>query len=114
MRFDSAHLLTPRSGWHNYSISSSQPSLCHIVQLDNCSALRGSSLFFLDVDGTHVLLWAIEAVSLVAAVSGVSPTQKEFVSMNEPITTGEPRNPNAGATSWEETRRVLETAELFW
>src|SRR5260221_400107 len=36
--------------------------------------------------------------------------------MNEPITTIDPRysDPNAVATSWEETRRVLETAELFW
>ncbi len=36
--------------------------------------------------------------------------------MNEPITTIDPRysDPRAVATSWEETRRVLETAELFW
>lgn len=36
--------------------------------------------------------------------------------MNEPITTLDIRHgvPPGGATSWEETRRVLETAELFW
>ena len=36
--------------------------------------------------------------------------------MNEPITTIDPRHnpPTAVATPWEETRRVLETAELFW
>ncbi len=36
--------------------------------------------------------------------------------MNEPMTTIDPRfsDPKATATPWEETRRVLETAELFW
>lgn len=36
--------------------------------------------------------------------------------MNEPITTIDQRfsDPNAAATDWDETRRVLETAELFW
>ena len=36
--------------------------------------------------------------------------------MNEPMTTIDPRysDPRAVATSWEETHRVLETAELFW
>jgi general stress protein 26 len=36
--------------------------------------------------------------------------------MNEPITTINPRYnpPNAVATPWEKTRRVLETADLFW
>jgi nitroimidazol reductase NimA-like FMN-containing flavoprotein (pyridoxamine 5'-phosphate oxidase superfamily) len=36
--------------------------------------------------------------------------------MNEPVTTIDPRNsdPDATATPWEETRRALETAELFW
>jgi general stress protein 26 len=36
--------------------------------------------------------------------------------MNEPITTLDPRNSGPGSvvTSWEETRRVLETADLFW
>jgi general stress protein 26 len=36
--------------------------------------------------------------------------------MNEPITKLDPRysDPDAVATQWEETRRVLETAELFW
>ncbi len=32
--------------------------------------------------------------------------------MNEPITTPDPRH--GEVTPWEETRRVLETAELFW
>ena len=36
--------------------------------------------------------------------------------MNEPVTTIDPRysDPNAVAPEWEETLRVLETAELFW
>ena len=36
--------------------------------------------------------------------------------MNEPVTTIDPRysDPNAVATEWKETLRVLETAELFW
>jgi nitroimidazol reductase NimA-like FMN-containing flavoprotein (pyridoxamine 5'-phosphate oxidase superfamily) len=36
--------------------------------------------------------------------------------MNDPVTTIDPRfsDPNAAATPWEETRAVLETAELFW
>lgn len=36
--------------------------------------------------------------------------------MNEPVTAIDPRysDPNAVATKWDETRRVLETAELFW
>jgi general stress protein 26 len=36
--------------------------------------------------------------------------------MNEPVTTIDTRysDPNAVATAWEETLRVLETAELFW
>jgi PPOX class probable F420-dependent enzyme len=36
--------------------------------------------------------------------------------MNEPITTLDLQNspPGAGVTPWEESRRVLETAELFW
>ena len=36
--------------------------------------------------------------------------------MNEPITTLDTRNspPDGVVTSWEETRRVLETADLFW
>ncbi|WP_443092276.1 hypothetical protein [Dictyobacter arantiisoli] len=33
--------------------------------------------------------------------------------MNEPITTRHGR-PDGVVTPWEETRRVLETAELFW
>jgi predicted pyridoxine 5'-phosphate oxidase superfamily flavin-nucleotide-binding protein len=42
--------------------------------------------------------------------------RKEFFLMNEPVTTIEQRysEPNAVATPWEETRRVLEAAELFW
>src|SRR5579862_820016 len=36
--------------------------------------------------------------------------------MNNPTTTFDPRfsEPNATATSWEETLRALEAAELFW
>lgn len=36
--------------------------------------------------------------------------------MSEPVTTIDPRfsDANAAATGWEEARRVLETAELFW
>ena len=36
--------------------------------------------------------------------------------MKEPITTLDPQNsaPNAVATPWEETRRVLESTEMFW
>ena len=36
--------------------------------------------------------------------------------MTDPITTLDPHNSGPGAviTPWEETRRVLETAELFW
>ncbi|HLX59326.1 MAG TPA: pyridoxamine 5'-phosphate oxidase family protein [Ktedonobacteraceae bacterium] len=36
--------------------------------------------------------------------------------MNEPITQLDPRHsgPDGVVTPWEETRRVLETAELFW
>jgi hypothetical protein len=36
--------------------------------------------------------------------------------MNEPVTTVDERfsDPDAVAISWDETRRVLETAELFW
>jgi hypothetical protein len=36
--------------------------------------------------------------------------------MNDPLTTRDPRNspPDGVGTSWEETRRVLETADLFW
>ena len=36
--------------------------------------------------------------------------------MNEPVTNIDPRfsDPGAVATPWDETRRVLETAELFW
>ncbi len=36
--------------------------------------------------------------------------------MNEPVTTIDPEysDPNAVPTAWEETRHLLETAELFW
>ena len=36
--------------------------------------------------------------------------------MNEPVTELDTRfsDPDAVATEWDETRRVLETAELFW
>jgi predicted pyridoxine 5'-phosphate oxidase superfamily flavin-nucleotide-binding protein len=38
------------------------------------------------------------------------------LSMNEPVTTLDTRfsDPAAVATEWDQTRRVLETAELFW
>jgi hypothetical protein len=42
--------------------------------------------------------------------------RKELV-MNEPVTTIDLAHsgaPDAGATPWEETRRVLETAEVYW
>jgi len=41
---------------------------------------------------------------------------KGVLRMNEPITTLDTRHgvPRGGVTPWEETRRVLETAELFW
>jgi nitroimidazol reductase NimA-like FMN-containing flavoprotein (pyridoxamine 5'-phosphate oxidase superfamily) len=37
-------------------------------------------------------------------------------SMNEPVTTIDPRfsDPDAVATTWAQTRRLLETAQLFW
>jgi nitroimidazol reductase NimA-like FMN-containing flavoprotein (pyridoxamine 5'-phosphate oxidase superfamily) len=36
--------------------------------------------------------------------------------MNEPVTTLDQRysDPDAAATGWDETRRILETAQLFW
>jgi hypothetical protein len=36
--------------------------------------------------------------------------------MNEPVTELDPRfsDPDAVPTSWPETRRILESAELFW
>jgi nitroimidazol reductase NimA-like FMN-containing flavoprotein (pyridoxamine 5'-phosphate oxidase superfamily) len=48
--------------------------------------------------------------------STLTEQSKEFFLMNEPVTTIDPRysDPNAVATEWEETLRVLETAELFW
>jgi nitroimidazol reductase NimA-like FMN-containing flavoprotein (pyridoxamine 5'-phosphate oxidase superfamily) len=41
---------------------------------------------------------------------------KGVLRMNEPITKLDTRHgvPRGGVTPWEETRRVLETAELFW
>ena len=41
---------------------------------------------------------------------------KGVLLMNEPVTTIDSRfsDPDAVATKWDETRRVLETAELFW
>jgi len=41
---------------------------------------------------------------------------KGVLLMNEPVTKIDPRfsDPDAVATGWDETRRVLETAELFW
>src|SRR6266567_5881253 len=41
---------------------------------------------------------------------------KGVLRMNEPITTLDTRHsgPRGGVTPWDQTRRVLETAELFW
>src|SRR5260370_39211468 len=41
---------------------------------------------------------------------------KGVVLMNEPVTTMDTRysEPDGVVTQWDETRRVLETAELFW
>src|SRR5215813_7855142 len=48
--------------------------------------------------------------------SGVTPDQKEVFCMNEPIPKLDTQRnvPRGGVTPWEETHRVLETAELFW
>src|SRR5712672_2628984 len=45
-----------------------------------------------------------------------SESNKGVLLMNEPVTKMDPRfsNPDAVATGWDETCRVLETAELFW
>jgi general stress protein 26 len=43
-----------------------------------------------------------------------TPLIKEYGAMNEPITTGDPHNPNAQPIAWEETRQALAAAELFW
>lgn len=42
--------------------------------------------------------------------------RKELFEVNEPVTTMDTRysEPDAVATSWDETRRALETAEVFW
>src|SRR5438270_10866905 len=47
---------------------------------------------------------------------GETERLKGVLLMNEPITTLDTRysEPDGVVTSWEQTRRVLETAELFW
>jgi len=49
-------------------------------------------------------------------LSTIAERSKGVLLMNEPVTTIDPRfsDPDAVATQWEETRRVLEGAELFW
>src|SRR5437868_14756896 len=53
---------------------------------------------------------------LLARLARETERLKGVLRMNEPITTLDTRHgvPRAGVTPWEETRRVLETAELFW
>jgi PPOX class probable F420-dependent enzyme len=50
-----------------------------------------------------------------AAACSTSPSKGVRV-MREPITTLDPRysDPEAAATQWEETCRVIETAQVFW
>ena len=45
-----------------------------------------------------------------------TPNQKEGFCMNEPIPKLDTQHnvPRGGVTPWEQTRRVLETAEVFW
>src|SRR5260370_7855936 len=49
-------------------------------------------------------------------LSTINERSKGVLLMNEPVTKIDPRfsDPDAVATGWDETRRVLETAELFW
>src|SRR5712692_438673 len=49
-------------------------------------------------------------------LSTITERSKGVLLMNEPVTKIDPRfsDPDAVATGWDETRRVLETAELFW
>jgi len=49
-------------------------------------------------------------------LSTINEQAKGVFLMNEPITTIDPRfsDPDAIATRWDETRRLLKTAELFW
>src|SRR5438067_4776198 len=53
---------------------------------------------------------------LLARLARETERVKGVLRINEPITTLDPRHgvPRGGVTPWEETRRVLETAELFW
>src|SRR5258708_5481967 len=49
-------------------------------------------------------------------LSTITERSKGVLLMNEPVTKIDPRfsDPGTVATGWDETRRVLETAELFW
>src|SRR5881398_1728061 len=49
-------------------------------------------------------------------LSLITERSKGVLLMNEPVTKIDWRfsDPDAVATQWDETRRVLETAELFW
>jgi nitroimidazol reductase NimA-like FMN-containing flavoprotein (pyridoxamine 5'-phosphate oxidase superfamily) len=53
---------------------------------------------------------------LLARLARETERLKGVLRMNEPITTLDTRHsgPDGVVTPWEETRRVLETAELFW
>jgi hypothetical protein len=53
---------------------------------------------------------------LLARLARGTERLKGVLRMNEPVTKLDPRHsgPDGVATPWEETRRVLETAELFW
>src|SRR5258707_1645641 len=53
---------------------------------------------------------------LLARLARETERLKGVLRMNEPMTTLDTRHgvPRGGVTPWEETRRVLETAELFW
>src|SRR5204862_5644109 len=53
---------------------------------------------------------------LLARLARETERLKGVLKMNEPITKLDTRHgvTRGGVTPWEETRRVLETAELFW
>src|SRR5437762_14170868 len=53
---------------------------------------------------------------LLARLARGTEQLKGVLRMNEPITKLDTRHgvPRGGVTPWEETRRVPETAELFW
>jgi hypothetical protein len=57
-----------------------------------------------------------EERELESDISSLSQQRAGRLLYNEPITTLDTRHgvPRGGVTPWEETRRVLETAELFW